>query len=199
MTIRSGAKLPDALLACEVARAEGGTVTLGELVRGQVTLLLFVRQFGCAGCSQRLTELVRYLKALRAAGVNVVVVGCGSADDARGFRDRFALDARPVTVVTDPSLAAQRAAGLHRSHWGVLGAKGTYNLLRAMANGHRNAWGKGDFYQLGGTILVGRDGVVALHHEERHLGESLVMGDVSEKALAMFATQSERETGVRVP
>jgi hypothetical protein len=162
-------------------------MTFGDVIGIGPTLIVFVRQFACAGCSERMAELLMNVESLRTSAVNVVVVGCGTVEHARELGGRLALDTRPITLVTDPTLAIHRAAGLVRSHWGVLGAKAMWNLVRAMAHGHENAWGHGDFFQLGGTLLLDKERRVVTHHEERHLGESLPLGDIVDQALALLA------------
>jgi peroxiredoxin len=190
--IEVGKPLAKELLAIEVKDLAGETCALQELVgedqaSTKPVLIVFVRQFACAGCSERMAELLIHADILQGSGVDVIVVGSGTVAHAKEMASRFALDSRPnIHVVTDPSLNIHRAFGLHRSYWGVLGAKGTWNLVRAMANGHKNAWGHGDFFQLGGTILLDADKRVALHHEERHLGETHPFGEVVEKTLAMM-------------
>lgn len=188
MGIRIGAPLPPALVSSEVTVTDGTTATIGALLArgaGEAALLVFVRQFGCAGCSLRMAELLLHLQVLKLASVKVVVVGCGSAAQAGDFSRRLALETHALVVATDPTQAAQRAAGLLRSHWGALGAIATWNLLRAMGRGHSNAWGQGDFFQLGGTFLVDADGAVVAHHEERHLGATLPFGTVVDRALVL--------------
>ena len=199
MGIRTGAPLPAALVSSEVSVTDGTTATIGELLargQGEAALLVFVRQFACAGCSLRMAELLLHLHVLLLTSVKVVIVGCGSAAQARDFSGRFALETRTLVVATDPTQTAQRAAGLLRSRWGALGATATWNLLRAIGRGHANAWGHGDFFQLGGTFLVDADGTVVVHHEERHLGATLPFATVVERALILAG---KRRPDVNLP
>jgi peroxiredoxin len=181
-----GQPLPEAVSALPLASAtDPSPRTLRELFRGRPLLVVFVRQFACAGCSERMTELLTQLEILESSGVDCVVVGSGTVEQARDLRSRLSLETRSIHLLTDSTLAIHRALGLRRSPWGVLGAKGTWNLVRAIARGHKNAWGHGDFYQLGGTLLLDASGTVVLLHREAHLGETLPIADVVDRALAL--------------
>jgi hypothetical protein len=195
--IEVGQPLPKDLLASEVKTLEGETCTLQDLVSPAVAakspvLIVFVRQFACAGCSERMSELLIHADILKGSGVEVIVIGCGSVAHARELSSRFALSSRSnVSVVTDASLKTHRAFGLQRSYWGVLGARGTWNLMKAMSNGHKNAWGHGDFFQLGATLLLAPPTRVILHHVEHHLGDTHPFTEVVDQTLALLATTTE--------
>lgn len=189
--IELGKRVPDDVLACEVLSSAGTKASLGSVVgSGAPVLLVFVRQFVCAGCSERAAELLANEPALVSAGVRVVVVGCGEIAHAKEFEDRLGLAARRLALVTDPTLTVHRAAGLVRSVWGAVGLVATKNLLRAMGKGHANRWGHGDFFQMGGTFLLDDAGTVVAAHTEHHLGATLPLGDVVEKALVLFARRN---------
>ncbi|MFO0564882.1 MAG: AhpC/TSA family protein [Polyangiaceae bacterium] len=191
MGVEVGKPLSEALLGSRVTTVQGEVHALSELVpQGAPALLLFVRQFACAGCGQRVAELLLNERVLRMAGVSIVVVGCGSLEHAQEFSRALALDTHELCLATDPTLVSHQAAGLVRSYWGVLGPIGTFHLLRAMGRGHRNGWGHGDFYQLGGSFLLDDRGVVLARHVERHLGSTLPLGDLVERALALFGRRN---------
>lgn len=191
MSALIGDVLPAGALVCTVLDADGRSTTLDQhVITGRPTLLVFVRQFVCAGCSERTAELLTHHEALRAAGVATVIVGCGTPAHARAFDERLALSTRELTLLTDPTRAVHRAMGLQRSAWGALGPRATLNLLRAMSRGHENHWGHGDFYQLGGTFLLDAERRVVARHVEAHLGASLPLGGVVARALVMFARRN---------
>ena len=200
MTISVGAELPADLRCASVTDADGSVCAFEDALgtRDAPTLVIFVRQFGCAGCGLRTTELLGHLETLRDTHTNVILVGCGTADDARQFRDQFDLGSRPIRLATDPSLKVHAAAGLLHSYWGVLGPSGTAGLVKAMLAGQRNSWGHGDFYQLGGTVLLDEKNVIRIHHVERHLGDSLPLADVVDATLAMSLAAARRQ-GVLLP
>jgi peroxiredoxin len=186
MSISVGSPLPRELQDARVTGADGQSAALSALHEGPgPSLLVFVRQFACAACGQRTTELLRHIDTLQSARTKVLLIGCGSQDHAREYSHRFDIASRPITLVTDPSLRAHAAAGLLHSYWGVLGPMGTAALVKAMLGGHRNGWGHGDFYQLGGTLLLDEHGVVRTYHAERYLGDALPITEVVDQTLAM--------------
>jgi hypothetical protein len=166
------------------SRSEGAT---------RETLVLFVRQFACAGCGEQVQALLLHVTALRALGVRVVIVGCGNAEQARGFDERIGVTSRGVELFTDPTLAVQRAAGLPRTFMGVNGPRAVVGLVRAMLNGHPNAWSGGDYYQQGGVLLVDGELRVLFFHAQRWLGDLVDIGDITDIVLASRAREKSAE------
>ncbi len=182
--------LPIELANATLVDAAGEPSTLAQVAGGKTTLVLFVRQFACAGCSEQVAALLPQLPALRVLDVGVVIVGCGTVDHARGFDERLGVTSRGVRVFTDPTLVAQRAAGLSRSRLGVFGPRGTLGLLRAMMNGHKNAWSGGDFYQQGGALLLSPSLRVLFYRPQRWLGDLVEIGDITDVVLAGRAREN---------
>src|SRR2546421_703293 len=81
---------------------------------------------------------------------------------AAGFVRDMALARRAVTVVTDPSLAAFRAAELARPPFH--GLRAAVEAIRELAAGYAPGPVLGDARQLGGALLVDTHGRVAYHH-----------------------------------
>ncbi len=181
--------LPTALANATLLTAAGAPSTLAEVAGGKTMLVLFVRQFACAGCGEQVAALLPQLPALRVLDVGVVIVGCGTADHARGFDERLGVTDRGVRVFTDPTLTAQRAAGLSRSWAGVYGPRAAFGLLRAMMNGHKNAWSGGDFYQQGGALLLSPTLRVLFYRPQRWLGDLVEIGDITDIVLAARARE----------
>lgn len=190
-TLRVESPLPRELQDAQVMDTEGKSTPLSALLPAEApSLLVFVRQFACAGCGQRTTELLRHIDTLQSARTKVLLIGCGTPEHAREYSHRFDIASRPITLLTDPSLRVHAAAGLLHSYWGVLGPMGTAALIKAMMAGHRNAWGHGDFYQLGGTLLLDQHGVVCAYHAERYLGDALPISEVVDLTLAMVSASA---------
>jgi len=184
-----GGQVPDALADAEVVAADGARVRLGSLWADHDALLVFVRQFGCAGCSEHVTELKPRLPELDALGVETAIVGSGTREQMIGFVDRLAL--HDVRVLTDPTLASFAAAGLERSLWGTVGPVALVKLARAVGRGHRNSMPpEGDFSQQGGTLLVRKGGELALYDRSSHLGDHAPLVDVVEAAMRLRASES---------
>ncbi len=56
-TPRVGEAVPEALERCTARDSEGREVRLGSLWREQHTLLVFLRHFGCIGCTENVALL----------------------------------------------------------------------------------------------------------------------------------------------
>lgn len=184
--------VPAELAAAEVTLADGARLRLGERWARRDVVLVFVRHFACAGCSQHVAALRPRLDELDALGAEVVLVGSGSPAQLAAFVARERLDHPAVTCATDPSLDAYRAAGLVRSAWGTLGPIALGQLVGALTRGHGNGWPKGDLFQQGGTLVVARGGVVRAYHRARNLGEHLAPVDVVAVVLEARAAEVGR-------
>jgi hypothetical protein len=155
-------------------------------------LVLFVRQFACAGCSEQVQALLLHLPALRVVAARVVVIGCGDSTQASAFDARVGVTDRGVRLFTDPTLAVQRAMGLPRTFLGVNGPRAVLGLVRAMLRGHPNAWSGGDYYQQGGVLLVDAQLSVLFFHAQRWLGDLVDIGDLTDAVLAERARAKSR-------
>ena len=182
-----GQQVPEALAAAAVLDAAGAGHALASRWQGRDAVVAFVRHFACAGCAAHVAALRPRLAELAAIGVGVTVVGSGSPDQLAAFVAREQLDA--AACFTDPTLAAYRAAGLHRSWWGTVGPRALGQLASAYLHGFRNGAVAGDHTQQGGTLYVTRAGVVALYHRARSLGDRAALVDVVDVALASRAAE----------
>ena len=173
------------------ADPEAPPASLGSLLHPGPVLLVFVRHFGCTGCSQNVTDLQPWLRELSERGVQTVIVGTGKPTHLRGFVERFRLQDYAVEAVTDPTRRAHTAAGLRRSWWGTLGPRGLWDLLAGFGRGHLNGLPQGDTAQQGGTLLLGPevDGAreVVLQHVNQSLADHAPAVELAEAALALQA------------
>ena len=101
-----------------------------------------------------------------AAGAVVAVIGLGRPDQARTFCERYRV---PFSCLTSPSRSAHRAFGLRRGTLNeVAGPAIWLRWLRNELKGWRQGrFGQGDPAQLGGTFVVGPDGVIRYAHRGR--------------------------------
>ena len=104
--------------------------------------------------------LLPRLDELEALGVNVMLVGNGPVEALPAFVREHGLERRAVTVVTDPSLAAFRAAGLRRPRFH--GVRAAIEALRAL--------GAGDRVLAYNPATVPLQYYARLHHETLPLG-----------------------------
>ena len=138
--------------------------------------------------------MVARLPELQALGVAVVLVGSGPPTALAAFVRDMALAGRGLTVVTDPSLAAFRAAGLRRPR--VHGLRAVREALRELAAGYAPGRVVGDGRQLGGAFLIDGEGRIIYQHRGRSPGDLADSSDIVHAALALLVEQ--RAAGRRV-
>lgn len=95
----------------------------------------------------------------------VVLVTFTRPRNLRGYRGRLGL---PYPVLADEARAAYRAFGLGRGPWWrVWGPATWWRYVRALAAGERVERPTEDTLQLGGDVVVGRDGRVSYLYRSR--------------------------------
>jgi peroxiredoxin len=162
-----GRPLPDELLDCEVIDASRRRSRLREHLGERPALLVFLRHFGCVGCSQQVDALVPRVADIVASGADVVLVGNGEPEHIEGFVERQRLAGHPVTILTDPTLKAHRAAGFDRSAWMTIGPAALWSDLMAFGRGYFSAGTQGDRWQQGGILVVDAAGTLAFRAASR--------------------------------
>ena len=136
---------------------------------------------------ERLPEIERL-------GVNVILVSNGPPAALAAFVRTMSLERRRVTVVTDPSLASYRAAGLRRPR--MHGLRAAIETLQALGEGYRLHRRAGDAMQLGGAFLVDDAGRVVYHHRNERQGDLADLNDIIQAAMALLVER--RAAGRRV-
>ena len=184
-----GLPLPPELVEARVVDAAGGTASLRSYVGNNRTLVVFLRHFGCVGCSQQVAVLTPRLLELDQLGVKTLLIGNGLPQHIAAFIERHRLGDKTVVVVTDPSRRVFKAAGFRRSMWSTLGVRAIWQALRALGAGHRQYGLEGDPFQQGGVVLVDEHERIAFHHENRTLADYAEPGEVVEAALRVFVKQ----------
>ena len=190
MPIAAGEEVPQTLADAKVLVSSGESVELGSFWKHDPCLVLFLRHFGCVGCAEQVTELAPRLDELRDAAVRTVLVGNGEPEMIDAFVERYALGDKACEIVTDPSLAVFRAAGLLRSAWATLGARAIVDMARAMGQGQHHRGVEGDRWHQGGALLVDTGGRVVVYHRNESLGDHLPASDLVEAALALLVRKS---------
>jgi peroxiredoxin len=189
--IAVGEAAPRALADAVVLDRASREKKLGAFWTDAPAILLFLRHFGCIGCAQQVTELSPRLDELQAAGVRTVLVGNGAPEMIDAFVERHALGDKKCEIVTDPSLAAFRAAGLVRSAWSTIGFRAIVDAARALAEGHRQPRIEGDRWQQGGALLCDAGGRVVLYHRNVSIGDHVPAADLVDAALALLVRKSK--------
>ena len=181
----SGRTAPPALADAIVLDRAGRAQRLGASWETGPSVVVMLRHFGCIGCDVTVTELAPRLTELRAAGAKTVLVGNGPPEVIAGFVERHGLGDKPVEVVTDPTLATFRAAGLARSAWATFGPRAIADYVRARGGGHVPGKTAGDALQQGGALVVDAGGEVAFHHVARSLGDHADVSDLVDAVLGL--------------
>ena len=180
--MRRGEPIPAELRGADVQGPDGRS-HLGALLRG-LTLIVFLRHFGSPHCARQVDALVARLPELAALRIGVVLVGSGPPSALAAFVRDMALARRGVVVVTDPSLAAFRAAGLQRPR--VPRPRAAVEALRELAAGYAPGRVVGDRRQLGGALLVDEQGHLVYHHRARSPGDLVDPSDIVQAALTLL-------------
>ena len=188
MTPTAGDAVPAALAEAVVRDAGGNDCALGTLWSGRPAVLVFLRHFGCVACTEHVTLLAPRLHEFTRLGVDVVYVGNGEPNFIAGFVERNFIDTAKVRVVTDASLAAHAAAGMHRSLMATFGPRGVFGLARAfVALGFRQSGIEGDNYQQGGVLVLDARGHIVYAYADRAAGDHAPMEDVIEAGIRAAA------------
>lgn len=160
------------LAATRVVDLDGRLVRLRDPLASGITVLVLLRQFGCLFCHELVSELGAASADITARGARLVLVGCGTAEQARRFDEAKGLTARGIALYTDPDGAAYRAAETSRSYARTFfdaGARHAY--ARARASGHRITGVQGDVPQLGAVFVVRPPAEAVYAHRSRFAGD----------------------------
>lgn len=122
-----------------------------------------------------MVQLHRDIDKLRAANIDLVVIGNGTPNFIAGFREQTHYDG---PIYTDPSLTTYRAAELKRSAARTFDPRALGNTVRAFARGARQGRTQGDPWQQGGVLVVAPDGEVKYHHASDRPGDNASADDI---------------------
>ncbi len=160
--------MPNALEALNVMDPEGASVRLGSLWADRTAVLVFVRHFGCLFCRQQIAELAPYGDRIRSLGAELVVIGHGTLEETRAFRDEHQL---PFALFTDPGREAYCALGMQRGRRAILSPRVAARAATALWRGFRQTHIAGDPLQQGGVVVVRRGGEEIYRFISRDAGD----------------------------
>ena len=152
MTLRVGQPLPSGILDSAVLDSGGTAHMFADLVDGAISVVIFLRHFGCIGCSENVRSLAPRFNELDQLGVKVFLIGCGPPAFIDGFREREGLLHRPVSLFTDTTLEIQKQVGLLYGLWGGFRPKALFEMVRAFTSGHTSHGIEGDIRQQAGGL-----------------------------------------------
>ena len=175
------------LSTCLVKDKDGQTIRLGDFWSDRPALLIFLRHFGCIGCSEHICELAPHIEKFDQLGIRVVFIGNGTLNFIEGFMERQCLWGKPITIVTDPSLEVYKAAHMKRSLWGTMWPSGMWDALRAWGKGHWQNSVEGDITQLGGCLLVDTNDEIVYTYMSNSLGDHPHISSILDSAMQLIA------------
>ncbi len=150
----------------------GEEISVGSLWQKQTVVFIFLRHFACIDCRTQAVQVWNDREKYEKNGAKMVFVGNGSSAFMLRFKED--LNIRDAVIYTDPTLGAFRAAGFKRGFLAALGPKSLAAGLKMFQTGGRQAsysGESGDLWQLGGIVVVKRDGTIAYHHINQALGD----------------------------
>jgi peroxiredoxin len=160
--------MPHVLDNLVVFDPEGRRIRLGQLWADRIAVLVFVRHFGCVLCRQQIGEISPLLDRVKAMGAELIVIGQGSVEEARAFRNEEKLR---IPLLTDPTRQAHGALGMRRGLASVLTVATLGRALRAWQSGFRQSRVAGDPLQQGGVVVIAPGGVEHFRFISRQAGD----------------------------
>jgi hypothetical protein len=141
-------------------------VELGKLIGNTCTLIVLLRHFGCVLTKQMLAYLKDKTSVLEELGLQIMVVGHGSIQDAKNIRK----DLRAKLLV-DEGREFYKAIGCRRAASSCLTAKSLVSVKKALSEGHRQGpLSGGDPIQIGGVLVVSQKHGTIFKHIEEYAG-----------------------------
>jgi len=150
---------------------QGNRVQLADFWKNGLTLMSFLRHFGCVHCRHRLAELEKHRDELTAAGFNLLAVGLGEPKHAERYCGKLAPH---LTCFADTVNEGYYAWGLRQGTMAEMRAQG-FNILKAsakaMLDGQFQGAATGDIYMLPGTFIIDRGGIIRYAYYSQYAGD----------------------------
>ncbi len=108
-------------------------------------------------------------------GVSVVVIGSGTPEQARSFRENFDYTGE---MYVDEDLDAYNAFELERGFFKTLGFRSIAKGFTALGQGFRQGLHAGDLWQQGGLFVMGPGNRIVFQHVDRFAGDHADPADV---------------------
>jgi peroxiredoxin len=104
-------------------------------------------------------------------GLQVLLVGMGSAEETRAFQQQFDV---PYSIVCNPDRDLYRAYGLREGNLGELVSPGlALRSLKALGRGHLPGVPRQDVRQMPGTFVIDSRGRFLLQHFAKNAADHL--------------------------
>ncbi|MCA0455980.1 MAG: AhpC/TSA family protein [Chloroflexi bacterium] len=165
--LKPGDNAPDITLL----DTHGQRVQLSDFWKNGLTLMSFLRHFGCIHCRHRLAVLEQHRDQLTAAGFQLLAVGLGEPKHAERYCGKLAPH---LTCFADAGNDGYYTWGLRQGTMGELASNG-FNVLKASAkallDGHIQGTATGDAHMLPGTFIIDRDGIIRYAYYSQYAGD----------------------------
>lgn len=179
--LKPGDSAPDISLS----DVHGERVPLSAFWQKGLTLMSFLRHFGCIHCRHRLVELEQHRDALTAAGFQLLAVGLGEPKHAERYCGKLAPH---VTCFADSSNDGYYRWGLRQATNAEFAAHG-FDILKASAKallkGQMQGGATGDVAMLPGTFIIDRDGIIRYAYYSAYAGDDPSIDDLLRQAAAL--------------
>jgi hypothetical protein len=172
--------------ACPVFTAEANVIQMRMLWQNQPAIFVFLRHFACIACRAHAKQIWDDREKYEANGGKIIFVGNGQPYFMEQFRDD--LNLKGALLVTDPKRDTFQKIGFREGFFYVVRPASAVNAVRLAMEGHRQVAyepGAGTHWQLGGVLVVSKQGVPLY----RYISESL--GDFPEEKTLRFIQKNE--------
>ena len=184
--MRVGDAIPDALLDRPVAGLNLAPGTLRDQLGDGVTLLVFLRHFGCIFCRETLGDL-RALCEADEGFPRPLFFFQGSPAEGRAFLRRTWPTAR---AVSDPNAELYDGFGVGRGGLMKMFGPGVWSgRSRAATKGHSNGERVGDVWRMPG-VFIARGASLVWAHEYAHAADHPDFGRLGEVAAQALGAAS---------
>lgn len=171
----------DLLRKAEVLDKAGNKIKLRDLWAEAPAVFVFLRHFGCEACRKHATEVWKLKDHLQAKGAKIHFIGNGTPHFLNVFVEENNMS--EASFYTDPSLASFKAAGFRKGFWidpGEMHSRGEFLWLAInfqIKHGHE----EGNVWQLGGVLVVGKDGNPIYQFTSQMMGHFPPIDDIKVK------------------
>jgi peroxiredoxin len=157
--------------------AHGQTVALNTVWSQQpLTLLTFLRHFGCLFCRQWLAELEAHKTELHAAGLHIHAVAMGEPKHAARYCGELAPS---LSCLVNETSAPYNAYGLQQAGLGeFFNANVAKNGQKALQNGATVGQIIGDPRMMPGNFLIDQRGVVQWAHYSKDVSDHPTISEI---------------------
>ncbi|KAM7263847.1 hypothetical protein ACFE04_001530 [Oxalis oulophora] len=152
---------------------DGNGIAISDLWKDRKAIVAFARHFGCILCRKRADYLASRKDVMDASGVALVLIGPGSVDQARAFKEQTKFEGE---VYADPDHSSYEALRFVSGVSTIFSPKAGMKLVGAFMEGYRQDW-KLSFekdtvarggWQQGGILVAGpgKSNILYIHKDK---------------------------------